>query len=135
MEDKNQTAETTEIDRTGREHPNAHETVTTTATTSDTTVVVGDGMIEEIGRAVEVMDGETTHGEMTEGDMASGIWIGMAIEDNIEMIVVVEMVTEVNATEGEMEKAMGSAGAEALVENVHVKESQLQMLRIQRWPV
>lgn len=135
MEDKNQTAETTEIDRTGQEHPNAHETVTTTVIASDMTVVADDGMIEEIGTAVEVMDGETTHGEATEGDMVSGIWTGMVTEDSTEMTVVPEMVIEVNATEGEMEKTMGNAVVEVLVGNAPEKESQLHMLRTQIWPV
>lgn len=135
VEDKKQTAETTEIDHTDQEHPNAHETVTMTATTSATAVVVDDEMIAEIGTAVEVMDGETTRAEMTEAGMGSGIRIGMVTGGNTEMIEVLETMTEVNATEGETWKATRSAEAEARVENVPVKENQLQMPRTQIWPV
>lgn len=134
VEDKKQTAETTEIDHTDQEHPNAHETVTMTATTSATAVVVDDEMIAEIGTTVEVMDGEMTRAEMTEAGMVSGIWTGMVTGGNTEMIEVLETMTEVKATEGETGKATRSAEAEARVENVPVKENQLQMLRTQIWP-
>lgn len=140
VEDKKQTAETTEIDHTDQEHPDAHETVIMTAITSATAVVVDDEMIAEIGTTVEVMDGEMTRAEMTraemtEAGMVSGIWTGMVTGGNTEMIEVLETMTEVNATEGETGKATRSAEAEARVENVPVKENQLQMLRTQIWPV
>lgn len=131
VEDKNQTEETTETDHTDQELPNPHETVTMAVTISATTVVVDDEMIVEIGTAVEVTEGETTHVEMTEADMVSGIRTGMVTEGNTEMIEVLETMTEINATEGETEKATRSAVAEARAENVPVKENQLQMLRIQ----
>lgn len=123
VEDKNQTMETTEIDRTDQEHPNAHETVTMTVTASATIVVVGDEMIAETETAVEVMGGGTTRAEMTEAGMGRGIWTGMVIGGNTEMIEVLETMTEVNATGGETEKATQSAVAEARAENVPVKEN------------
>lgn len=126
VEGKTQTVATTEIDRTDQEHPSAHETVTMTATTSATIAVVDDEMIAEI---VTAADGETTRVEMTEAGMVRGIWIGMETGGNTEMIEVLETLTEVSVTEGETEKATRSAEAEARVENVPAKESQLEMLR------
>ena len=131
VEDKNQTVATTETDHTDQEHPSAHETVTMIATTNATTVVVDDEMTAEIGTA----DGETSHAEMTEAGMVRGIWIGMVTGGNTEMIEVLETMTEVNATEGEMERATRSAEVEARVEIFPAKENQLRMLRTQIWPV
>ncbi|OBT99071.1 hypothetical protein VE01_02421 [Pseudogymnoascus verrucosus] len=125
VEGKTWTVATTEIDRTDQEHPSAHATVTMIATTSAMTVVVDDEMIAEIATA----DGETNRAEMTEADMAPGIWTGMEIGGNTEMIEALETVTEVNATEGETEKATRSAEAEARVENVPGKENHLRMPR------
>lgn len=131
VEDKNQTVATTETGHTDQEHRSAHETVTMTVTASDTTVVVVDEMIAEIGTA----DGETSPTEMTEAGMVRGIWTGIETGGSTEMIEVLETMTEVNATEGETERVTRSAEVEARVEIVPAKENQLRMLRTQIWPV
>lgn len=122
-EGKSQTEETTEIDLTDQELLNMQETVTMTAITSATAVVVDDETIAEIGTEGEVMDAETIHGETTEADMAREIWTGMVTGGNTEMIEVPERMTEINATEEETEKVTQSAVAEALVANAPEKEN------------